>query len=107
MKMRDPAIRDKKYFNCLVDTIPKSVANNVPYVMVVDEANTLKDLASRDNTVMTLSRYQRNFVFSDSLVQAFREFLGFIVRMTKEERRLHVVFTSSDSFSSRWIVDPG
>ena len=55
VKMRDPATRGKRFLNCLVDTIPKSAADNVPYVMVVDEANTLKDLASRDNTVMTLS----------------------------------------------------
>ena len=53
--MSDPATRDKKYLNCLVDTIPKSAANNVPYIMVVDEAITLKELASRDNTVMNLS----------------------------------------------------
>ena len=75
--------------------------------MVVDEANTLKELASRDNFVMTLPWHQHVFVFRDSLVQAFREFLGFIVRMSKEERRLHVIFTSSDSFLSRWIVDLG
>ena len=54
VKMRDPATRDKQFLHCLVNNIPKSVADNVPYVMVVDEANTFKDLASRDNTVMTL-----------------------------------------------------
>ena len=110
LKMRDPATRGKRFLNCLVDTIPKSVADNVPYVMVVDEANTLKDLASRDNTVMTLSPLDISLcivINRISLVQGFREFLNFIVRMSMEERRLHVIFTSSDSFFSRWIVDPG
>ena len=110
VKMRDPATRDKHFLNCLVDTIPKSVADKVPYVMVVDEANTLKDLASRDNTVMTLSPLDISLcpvICRISLVQGFREFLNFIVRMSKEERRLHVIFTSSDSIFSRWIADPG
>ena len=110
VKMRDPETPDNHFLNCLVDTIPKSVPDNVPYVMVVDEANTLKELASRDNTVMTLSPFDISLctvICRISLVQGFREFLNFIVRMSKEERRLHDIFTSSDSFFSRWIVDPG
>jgi hypothetical protein len=72
--------------------------------MVVDEANTLKDLASRDNTVMTLSPLDISLctaICRISLVQGFREFLNFIVRMNNEERRLRAIFTSSDSFFSR------
>jgi hypothetical protein len=48
-------------------------------VLVIDEANKLKALASEKP-------------------KSFRTFMDGVVRVPKKELKLHVVFTSSDSF---------
>ena len=41
----------------------------------------------------------------DGGLQTFIKFMGFVVRVSKEERRLHVVFTSSDSYFLEWLQE--
>ena len=51
LKVREAAQSDSKYFERLVQAIPKAGDGDFPYVLVVDEANTLKELAYQDRTV--------------------------------------------------------
>ena len=53
-----------------------------PVVFVVDEANELKYMKNQED---------------------LRSFLKFCVRISKEESKCHVVFTSSDSFFESWL----
>ncbi|KAI7943299.1 hypothetical protein MJO29_013143 [Puccinia striiformis f. sp. tritici] len=52
-----------------------------PPVLVIEEANAFKDM--HDDVITT--------------------FLRFVVQMTKQEEKLHVIFTSSDSFFESWL----
>ena len=49
LKLREPAPSDSKYFKRLVQAIPKAGDGDFPSVLVVDEANTLKDLAYQES----------------------------------------------------------
>ena len=40
-------------------------------------------------------------------LQTFDQFVAFIVRISKEERLVHVFFTSSDSFFCEWLQTKG
>ena len=53
-----------------------------PVVLVVDEANELKNLKNKDD---------------------LKTFLRFAVEVSKQESKCHVVFTSSDSFFEYWL----
>ena len=53
-----------------------------PVVLVVDEANELKNLKNKDD---------------------LNTFLRFAVEVSKQESKCHVVFTSSDSFFEYWL----
>ena len=37
------------------------------------------------------------------MLQTFIQFMDFVVRVSKEEGKVHVIFTSSDSFFVEWI----
>jgi hypothetical protein len=58
-----------------------------PGVLVIDEANELITLA-------------------DENPQDFKKIMKYVVKVTKQERRLHVVVTSSDSFFEKWLTGP-
>jgi len=53
-------------------------------ILVIDEANNLYDFARNDP-------------------QGLKTFLDFVVAVTKQDSKMHVVFTSSDSFFQEWI----
>ncbi|KAJ3078297.1 hypothetical protein HK102_004599 [Quaeritorhiza haematococci] len=57
----------------------------LPPVFVVDEANEFKTLAETDKAV-------------------FQDLLRFIVKVSKQESLMHVVFTTSDPFFMEWMV---
>ena len=66
-------------------------AHHPPYngrnsVLLVDEAHVLRILKEHD-------------------AAACKAFLDFVVRITKQDRKVHVVFTSSDSFFLQWLVN--
>jgi KaiC/GvpD/RAD55 family RecA-like ATPase len=73
-----------KTFDKLVSFCEKSPR---PGVLVIDEANKLMLLADKNP-------------------EDFRTFMDGVVKVTKEDRRLHVVFTSSDSFFEKWLTGP-
>ncbi len=73
-----------KTFDKLVSLCEKSPR---PGVLVVDEANKL-------------------MVLADKNPEDFRTFMDGVVKVTKEGLKLHVVFTSSDSFFEKWLTGP-
>lgn len=100
----------------LIESIPVwdgLSASDRPFVLVVDEANALKNLASGDFPVSFAVYFTLFHSVSPTVVvscifeKAFREFMQFVIRISKEQRRLHVIFTSSDSFFERWIINQG
>mmetsp|Transcript_51826 Transcript_51826/g.108297 ORF Transcript_51826/g.108297 Transcript_51826/m.108297 type:complete len:455 (-) Transcript_51826:655-2019(-) len=70
----------------LIPTIPRWPfgGDGRPFVLFIDEANELSTLAANDQ-------------------ETFRAFLRFIIKISKQDRRLHVVFASSDSFFVQWL----
>eukprot|EP00291_Cryptomonas_curvata_P019881 CAMPEP_0172160678 /NCGR_PEP_ID=MMETSP1050-20130122/5690_1 /TAXON_ID=233186 /ORGANISM="Cryptomonas curvata, Strain CCAP979/52" /LENGTH=394 /DNA_ID=CAMNT_0012830465 /DNA_START=110 /DNA_END=1294 /DNA_ORIENTATION=+ len=81
--------QENKTFNLdsLIPTIPRWPfgGDGRPYVLFIDEANELTTLASNDK-------------------ETFRSFLSFIVRISKQDQRLHVLFASSDSLYVQWLT---
>jgi len=73
-----------KTFDKLVSLCEKSPR---PGVLVIDEANKLMLLADKNP-------------------EDFRAFMDGVVKVTKQDRKLHVVFTSSDSFFEKWLTGP-
>jgi len=74
----------KRTFRKLVSIAEKSPR---PCVLVIDEANKLMALAGEKP-------------------KFFRTFMDGVVKVTKQDRRLHVVLTSSDSFFEKWLTGP-
>lgn len=97
----------------LVDSLVQAVpvwtkGSDRPYILVVDEVNSLKTLANNDDSVsycgscICLSFFHA-FVFKKS----FRDFMEFAIKASKEQGRLHVVFACSDSLFQKWIENRG
>ncbi len=74
----------KQTFRKLVSIAEKSPR---PCVLVIDEANKLMALAGEKP-------------------KFFRTFMDGVVKVTKQDRKMHVVFTSSDSFFEKWLTGP-
>lgn len=73
-------------FDAVMNQVPTSSVSHgarLP-ILVVDEANELRKLGEKDR-------------------ETLESFLRFVVKCTKQEQRLHVVFTSSDSFFQEWL----
>ncbi|KAL5506590.1 hypothetical protein EMCRGX_G008270 [Ephydatia muelleri] len=73
-------------FDAVMKQVPTwSVSHGAcPPILVVDEANELRKLGQKDP-------------------ETLESFLRFVVKCTKQDQRLHVVFTSSDSFFQQWL----
>lgn len=77
----DPIMQAFRKLVSIAETSPRTC------VLVVDEANKLMALAGEKP-------------------KFFRTFIDGVVKVTKQDRKLHVVFTSSHSFFGEWLTGP-
>ena len=80
--------------------------DGIPFVLIVDEANRLLTLAQSDPSVRLMLRLSLVSALT-KFKQAFQDFMQFVIRASKEQRKLHVIFTSSDSFFDKQLVGNG
>ena len=118
VERNDVAVRD---IDEVLQIVPKSLSKKSlgsytfrtgPPVLVIDEANKLKTLAEEDpavgyNPLLPMICASNDFVLTCCQKQSFKSFLEFVVRETKEESNMHVIFTSSDSFFEQWLIKSG
>ena len=62
-----------------------------PIVIVVDEANALKQMTNQA-------------VSNSNLYQEIKTFLDFVVKVSKQTSKIHVILTSSDSFFEEYLI---
>ena len=91
----------------LVDALPNWIEmDGIPFVLIVDEANRLLTLAQSDPSVRLMLRLSLVSALT-KFKQAFQDFMQFVIRASKEQRKLHVIFTSSDSLFDKQLVGNG
>ena len=73
-------------------------------MLFIDEANELSNLATNDQEVLMQLWFAYTALRMLMFFQTFRGFLRFIVKVSKQDRRLHVIFASSDSFFIQWLI---
>ena len=91
--------------DCLIPTIPRWPfgGDGRPFVLFIDEANELSTLATNDQEVLMQLWFAYTALLMLMFFQTFRRFLRFIVKVSKQDRRLHVIFASADSFFIQWL----